>query len=140
MYNCLRPSCLILFVPLISMLGCSGNPYPFLEPVSGTVTRDGTPLNGVFVTFVPAKGRPSAGYTDASGKYELKFMHDVYGATQGANQVLLEVPLGQQGKSSDADFAPQTKTLRWPEQVEVIADGPPMDFDITKIPTRRRRS
>lgn len=62
---------------LISAVGCGGDGRPSLVKVTGTVTLDGKPLAGAIVAFQPitdAKAkfqRPSAGTTDASGKFVL---------------------------------------------------------------------
>jgi hypothetical protein len=60
-----------------SLMGCGGSGRPSLIKVTGTVTLDGVPLEGAIIAFQPitdAKAkfqRPSAGVTDASGKFEL---------------------------------------------------------------------
>jgi hypothetical protein len=59
--------------------GC-GSGGPELGTVTGTVTMDGEPLDGVLVTFVPVEGgRAATATTDASGKYEL-----IYASEKGA--------------------------------------------------------
>lgn len=75
-----RRICVTGFLALTLLAGCGESVKPEvippLEPVSGTVTIDGAPVAGVAVTFFPAgqgaKGNPSTGTTDASGKYSLK--------------------------------------------------------------------
>ena len=58
-------------------LGCGGDGRPRLVKVTGTVLLDGQPLEGAQVAFQPVTEekdkfqRPSAGYTDASGKFVL---------------------------------------------------------------------
>ncbi len=57
---------------LIVFVGCGGGPS--VEPVSGTVKLDGTPIEGAVITFKPtasSTGRAATGTTDASGKYTL---------------------------------------------------------------------
>ena len=63
--------------------GCgsdSGDSVPTV-PISGTVTLDGKPYEGVSVMFSLTPDWVGAGTTDASGKYELK-------AEVGANKVV----------------------------------------------------
>lgn len=48
---------------------------------------DGTPLANALVIFAPASGRNSTGVTNASGKYELLYIHKVRGATVGEHGV-----------------------------------------------------
>ncbi|MEW4563537.1 carboxypeptidase-like regulatory domain-containing protein [Bremerella sp. JC770] len=61
---------LSLSVCVVSVcLGCSGNG---MLPVEGTVTLDGTPLEGAAISFVPAEGgRPCSGQTDEQGHFTL---------------------------------------------------------------------
>src|SRR5262245_28915648 len=58
----------VLFV----MSGCGG---PKTAPVSGVITKDGTPLANASVTFTPAalgnEAPASSGRTDAAGRYSL---------------------------------------------------------------------
>lgn len=55
------------------LLGCGGGKPdgPKLAPVTGTVTRKGTPLAEVNVTFLPATGPAATGKTGSDGKFEL---------------------------------------------------------------------
>ncbi len=51
------------------LVGCSGSDR---QPVQGTVTLDGEPLEGAAISFTPAEGgRPASGNTDAQGKFTL---------------------------------------------------------------------
>ena len=62
---------LILSVSFLS--GCGGDKNPFgAVYVEGTVTFDGTPIEGVSVTFIPRSGDLAAGgRTDPQGKFTL---------------------------------------------------------------------
>lgn len=85
------------FVLLLGMalLGCgSGDDTPPLGYVSGTITLDGQPLEGVIVAFKPDVGRAAIGTTDAEGKYTLEFSYGVSGCKVGPCSVYLEWPLG----------------------------------------------
>ncbi len=81
-----------LFLPVL--VGCPGGAdgdLPDLVPVTGTVTLDGEPVEGVNVTFIPTGTTPggaSYGATDASGKYELKSNDGRTGATAGEFKVV----------------------------------------------------
>jgi hypothetical protein len=61
----------------LAVSGCGGDGRPALVKVTGTVLLDGAPVEGAIVMFQPdvdAKAqfrRPSAGVTDASGKFVL---------------------------------------------------------------------
>jgi hypothetical protein len=44
------------FVAVLAACGCSGDPFPDLHPLSGTVTRDGKPVREGGIIFVPTEG------------------------------------------------------------------------------------
>jgi len=75
-------------------LGCGGGAeVPELGTVSGTVTVDGNPLEGVVVTFQPvAGGRSSVGATDAEGRYSLSYTNEADGALIGMHKVMVTTP------------------------------------------------
>ncbi|MFG0334817.1 MAG: hypothetical protein ACF8TS_15790 [Maioricimonas sp. JB049] len=65
-----------LLIAVVACSGCGGDGRPDLVPVEGTVTLDGEPLADAQVIFqvVEVEGdykRPSAGMTDASGKFTI---------------------------------------------------------------------
>ncbi len=60
---------------------------PKLAEVHGLVTLDGKPYPNAKVTFSPAKGRPSEGVTDSSGKFELFYLPQMKGAELGEHTV-----------------------------------------------------
>lgn len=66
-----------------SVLGCGSTQGPGTVPVSGTVTLNGEPLEGVEVMFV-TENFSSFGKTGPDGRYTL-----VQGAVPGKNQVSL---------------------------------------------------
>jgi hypothetical protein len=70
--------------------GCGGS-GPDLGRVTGEVTLEGQPLQGAEVTFQPtAEGTaPSAGTTDADGRYELMYTFDTKGAVPGEHVVTI---------------------------------------------------
>jgi hypothetical protein len=55
--------------------------------VTGQVTMDGAPMQGVAVEFQPVKGSPSYGTTDDNGNYELLFKPGLQGALLGPHKV-----------------------------------------------------
>lgn len=57
--------------------------------MSGAVTYNGQPIEGVSVAFVPASGRPAAGITDASGHFTLSTFGTGDGAVLGSHKVAL---------------------------------------------------
>ncbi len=60
----------LAIIALCILSGCGGGPD--LYQVSGTVTVDGEPVEGLMVAFAPvAEGMSGAGRTDAMGKYTI---------------------------------------------------------------------
>ena len=77
-----------------TLMGCGSGATPPLGDVTGKITLDGQPLEGVIVLFKPQEGRVATGTTNADGGYELEFAYDVSGCKTGPNKVSLEWPLG----------------------------------------------
>ncbi len=82
----------ILFAAFACLLsGCGGSSNaPKVHAVSGVLTVNGQPVPNVILHFVPAKGRPSTGVTDAKGAFELKYEKDVLGVVPGDHKVWIE--------------------------------------------------
>ena len=83
---------LVLCTLLISFLGCnkgSGN----IGTVEGVVTLDGKPVDRATITFYPASGRSSGGYTDENGHYSLVYTRSEKGAVIGEHQVTISTEL-----------------------------------------------
>lgn len=80
--------CVLLTVSFAA--GCSSEPAkPATFPVSGTVTRNGQPVVGATLIFVPsATGAEAAiGMTDAEGRYQLTTFTSGDGARAGEYRV-----------------------------------------------------
>jgi hypothetical protein len=76
--------------PILGCLILAGcGPGDGLARVNGTVTLNGEPLGGAIVQFQPVEegGTPSAGKTDAKGRYELMHTFDQRGAVPGEHVV-----------------------------------------------------
>jgi len=78
----------------ITLFGCTARPanQPEIAPVSGTVTMDGRPLEGVSVVFESERGVLSFGNTDADGRYKLSYIRSAKGAGLGKNIVRISTP------------------------------------------------
>lgn len=79
----------IAAVAIVAALsGCGGGPRrPDVVAIHGVVTLDGNPVPDAIVEFVPEKGRPSEGVTDASGRYDLDYTQSQKGAITGKHTV-----------------------------------------------------
>jgi hypothetical protein len=99
----------------LQLSGCGRvNDQPDLGQVTGTVALDGAPLKGIEVVFYPDSGRPARGKTYADGKYELRYIREVFGTKVGHNRV--EIAPSEEGEedsegddSSENDNAKQTR-------------------------------
>ena len=70
---------------LTMLVGCGSDSD--MGYVTGVVTLDGKPVGGASVTFYPADGRSSSGFTDVDGNYELSQTTDRKGAAPGEYKV-----------------------------------------------------
>jgi hypothetical protein len=66
--------------------GCGQKVYR----VTGTVTSNGKPIDGLVVHFVPERGTPSWGTTDEKGAFALRFDKTTEGAVRGKHRVWVE--------------------------------------------------
>ncbi|MDB5336810.1 MAG: hypothetical protein JWN70_2429 [Planctomycetaceae bacterium] len=97
----------VVAVGLLAGAGCGGGDgIPQVYPVSGVVTRNGTPLANANVEFIPAKGRPSSATTDQDGNFVLEYQAKVPGALPGEHLVVVAERF--QGASADGPAAPRT--------------------------------
>ncbi|WP_437192969.1 hypothetical protein [Planctomicrobium sp. SH527] len=84
---------LTAIIPVV-LLGCgSASDGPKLGEVAGTVNFDGKPLPGAEILFLPEVGRGSAGFTDSSGKYILRYSENQNGAVVGSHSVRITTKL-----------------------------------------------
>jgi hypothetical protein len=83
---------------VIFVAGCGDGTDPV--SVEGVVTLDGSPLVGATVMFRPEEGRPSAGTTDAEGRYRLRYTSERAGAVPG--QHVVSITMLDDGGDDDA--------------------------------------
>jgi hypothetical protein len=83
------PSCLLSLLALSILCLVAGcGPNVGAVTVNGTVLGDGEPAAGLTVQFSPVTGeRSSTGFTDADGRFELRYSKDVVGALPGKHNV-----------------------------------------------------
>lgn len=74
---------------LVAALGCPGADTPDTVKVTGTVTYNGSPVDGASVAFIPESGRPASGVTDAQGKFTLSTFGTDDGAVPGLHKVAI---------------------------------------------------
>ena len=79
-------------VALSAGIGCGGKPLG----IKGKVTRDGQPVAGATVDFVPEDaGRPAVGTTDKDGKFSLSTYKPGDGALRGEYRVVIKKTPGR---------------------------------------------
>lgn len=85
--------------------GC-GSGRPETVKVTGTVTLDGTPVEGATVAFFhPDAGQPARGVTDASGTFTLTTFEAGDGAILGQHKVAVsKIDESAQAPSGDSEF------------------------------------
>jgi hypothetical protein len=74
--------------------GCQCGPTWNLAPVEGTITKDGRPLRGVQVVFLPdadadTQGPGASGFTDEAGHYRLRNHNGDDGTVVGKHRVVI---------------------------------------------------
>jgi hypothetical protein len=85
------------------LTGCGGS-GPVVVPVQGTVTREGKPLAGAAVMFLPAAGgRPATGVTDQAGVFHLQTFKPLDGALLGEHRVSVALPEAGSGPGVQTD-------------------------------------
>jgi hypothetical protein len=137
----------ILPVCLMIAAGC-GPDRPLTIPVNGTVTVDGTPVEGASVMFMPQfQGRPAVGLTDTSGRFTLTTFARGDGAQPGQHKVTVTLQKTT-GFVADKDglsggIAPEGVRVEWlvPERysnpetsglsIEVRQGVSPVTLDLT---------
>lgn len=115
---------------VVGVAGCGGSGIPTAS-VTGTVTINGQPVQGVEVMFVPeAKIRPSVGYTDAKGRYRAEFLTTQSGVALGPCVVQFSIYRGDSMKNylpkkfnENADSNPEF-------HLDIPEEGIVFDYDI----------
>ena len=115
---------LVLAAMVLNNLGCSQSDAPPLGQVTGQVTLDGKPLEGLIVIFKPTEGRAATATTDSKGSYQLEYSHGVKGCKTGANTVMMEWPLGSKNAKSLAERYTTKSELK----ADVKSGNNPLDF------------
>jgi len=114
--------CLVSLL-LVAFAGCPGGDSGVgTVPVTGTVTLDGSAVDGASVAFAPKSGgKAAAGLTDASGRFELTTVEAGDGAVPGSYSVTITKVSGGGGEATSlADKAARGETLT-PEEMNALA-------------------
>ena len=117
---------------MFSFVGCGRGPD--MVTIYGTVTRGGQPVPDLVLNFIPENGRPSWGYTDDEGYYELHYNRDRDGAVLGKHRVFISfLP-----RDPKVQFAMTEGRLKYPSGIPEILDKygnpdtSPLEFDLSQ--------
>jgi hypothetical protein len=85
---------------LLAVSGCSDG-GPKIVRVAGKATYKDKPIPNLILQFNPPTGRPSSGFTDAEGKFDLDFEENRKGAQTGVHTVTIEWRASDPGEEQD---------------------------------------
>lgn len=113
-----RTTCGLVLSVLSCALLTSCSDAPDIAKVTGRVTRNGQPVAGLTLNFMPENGRPSWALTDADGRYELHYNKGYEGALIGKHHVV--VAFRPADPKEEAEIA-AGRLKRPADQQEIIA-------------------
>ena len=120
-----RLSCCLIGVTFLFVPGC-GPKLPYeVVPFAGTVTYQGTPVPGLPIFFLPEEGRPSNGFSDKNGKFNMVYTVKVDGIQTGNGSFYIELSPGD-GSLYDNRALLETIANKYPKRNELL------QFEITK--------
>jgi len=114
------------FLVVTCLVGCSQSDRPALGRVSGKITMDGQPLEGVIINFRPDVGRTATAETDAQGRYDLEYEYQVKGAKLGPATASFVWPTGVEGQKGIPSKYSEKSDIKF----EVKSGSNTFDFDI----------
>lgn len=112
----------LLLLTAVGLAGCGNSKIGYVE---GTVNLDGKPLEGAVVTFIPEKGRPAYGRTNADGWYELQYTREEKGTLIGKNKVTISTERVGDPDSDDPELqksVPELVPAKYNRKTELTAD------------------
>lgn len=125
--------CLLLCY-LAATAGCVQKPpgMPKIAPTTGVVTMDGQPLANASVVFMTETGgKATFGRTDATGRYEIRYIGTHMGAAVGPNVVKITTMRDGSSPSQWKDPIPAKYNVDSELRVDVQAVRNTFNFDLT---------
>jgi len=117
---------------VIAVAGCGPSVKIPTAPVSGVVTVNGKPVQGLEVDFVPdEKIRPAIAMTDASGRYEARFLRRQAGVSLGP--CVVRISLYRDGQRINNLIPPKynEKAAENPElRITIPKEGITFNYDV----------
>jgi hypothetical protein len=94
----------LCFLAILAICGC-GPTNPSTTPVTGTVTYNGSPVEGATVAFTPTSdaGHVATGVTDSAGKFALTTFEKGDGAVVGSYTVAISKTETTGGMTADEE-------------------------------------
>lgn len=139
------PRLIVCCLAVLVIAGCSKSVGPETVAVTGTVTLDGTPVEGAVVVFTPATQTTSSqqaaqGETDSVGKYEIQtYVSETStyksGITPGSYVITvtkLELPTDMRGQPKHVLPKKYRNTATTPLKADVSV-GVPAVFDFELV-------
>ncbi len=80
---------LVVYLLILTVLGCRGGSGPELVDVRGSLSRQGQPLGGYTLQFVPDSGRPSQATTESDGSFRAQYTSELPGVVPGRHRVII---------------------------------------------------
>lgn len=112
-------------ISLLALSGC-GPKLPYeVVPFAGTVTYQGDPVPGLPIFFLPEAGRPSNGFSDKNGKFNMIYTAQVDGVQTGKGSFYVELTVGDGSQYNNRELL-QTIAAKYPKRNELL------QFEITK--------
>jgi hypothetical protein len=103
-----------LAIVTLLVVGCGKPGEAPTVKATGTVTHKGKPVDKASVAFLPEKGRPAAGITDASGKFTLSTFKPGDGAVPGLHKVAISEPPSAEEQTNPTYAPPDPTKARFP--------------------------
>lgn len=122
-----------------ALTGCgAGADRPALVPVSGTVTYNGTPVDGATVTFgtSDAAARSPSGVTDSSGRFKLTTYDTNDGAPVGEYTVTIAKFEAAEGVSTDMGSSPEKMKEFMAKQTGQMSGQATVEAAKAKLPAK----
>lgn len=106
-------ACFLLFT------GC-GPKLPYeVVPFFGTVTYQGEPVPGLPLFYLPEEGRPSNGFSDKDGKFNMVYTARVDGIQTGKGSFYVELNLDDGRKYENRELL-ETIAKKYPKGNELL--------------------
>jgi len=114
-----RLLCCLSGISLLLFLGC-GQKLPYeVVPFAGTVTYQGEPVPGLPIFFLPETGRPSNGFSDKDGKFNMIYTARVDGIQTGPGSFYVELSPNDGSHYNNLELL-QTIAAKYPKKNNLL--------------------